>query len=91
MRRRVGVAELVRTEPQRGTDGWVELARRPSTERVDRVIERADALHGPVCEPLCERTISFVEVLSGRAKRTVGIGIVLEHAQQHLVGNASGC
>ena len=68
MRRGVGVAELVRAEPQRRAHGRIELAHRPLAERLDRVVERPHALHGAVREPLRERALALVEPLARRVR-----------------------
>ncbi len=86
--RGVGVAELVRAEPQRRTHRRVELPHRPPAERLDRVVERPYALHRAVGEPLRERALALVEALGGAAEGAVGIRVLLEHAQQHLVRGA---
>ena len=46
--------ELVGAEPERGAHRRVELAHRPPAERLDRVVERPDALHRPVGELLAK-------------------------------------
>ncbi len=61
-RHRVEVAELVGAEPKRRPDGRVELAHGPAADRLERVVERADALHGAVREPLGERAVARVEL-----------------------------
>ena len=81
VRRRVGVAELVRAEPQRRAHRRIELPHRPPAERLDRVVERPHALHGAVREPLRERPLALVEALGGAAERAVGVRVLLEHAQ----------
>ena len=62
-------AELVGAEPQRRAHGRVELAHRPAAERVDRVVERADALHRAVGELLREGAVARVEPLGRRRGR----------------------
>ena len=89
VRRGVRVAELIRAEAQRSAHRRVELAHRPLAERVDRVVERAHALHGAVGEPLRERALALVEVARGGAKDAVGVRVLLEDAQQHLVRDAA--
>ena len=69
VRRGVRVAELVRAEAERRAHRRIELAHRPLAERVDRVVERAHALHGAVGEPLRERALALVEVASPRCER----------------------
>ena len=59
--RQLRVAELVRAEPERGEHGRIELANGPPPDRLDRVVERALALHRPVGEPLRERPVALVE------------------------------
>ena len=60
-RHRVHEAELVGAEPQRGAHGRVELAHGPPAERLDRVVERAHALHRAVRELHRERAVARVE------------------------------
>ena len=90
VRRGVGVAELVRAEPQRRTHRRIELPHRPPPERLDRVVERPHALHGAVRESLGERPLALVEPFGGAAKGAVGVRLLLEHAEQNLVGRAPG-
>src|SRR6185437_13688258 len=90
MLRRVGVPELVRTAPERRPNRRVELPYRPPPERLDRVVERPHALDGAVREPLRERALALVEPLGGAAEGTVGVGVLLEDAQQHLVCRPPG-
>ena len=86
VRRRSHEAELVRAEPQRRPHGRVELAHRPAAERLDPVVERANALNRPEGEPLRERAVARVEPLDRAAQHPVGVGLLLEHAQHDLVG-----
>ena len=88
MRRGVRVAELVRAEPECGADGRVELARRPLAERVDRVVERTHPLHGAVGESLRKGALTLIEVFCGAAEDAVGVGVLFEDAQQHLIRDA---
>ncbi len=88
VRRRVGVAELVRAEPQRRAHRRIELAHRPLAERVDRVIERAHTLHGAVREPLRERALALVEPLRRGAEGAVGVRVLLEDAEEDFVRGA---
>ena len=88
VRRGVGVAELVRAEPQRRAHGRIELAHRPLAERVDRVVERPDALDGAIREPLRERALALVEPLRRGAEGAVGVRVLLEDAQQDFVRGA---
>ena len=88
VRRGVGVAELVGAEPQRRAHRRVELPHRPPPERLDRVVERPHALHRAVGEPLGERALALVEALGSAAEGAVGVRVLLEHAQQHLVRGA---
>src|SRR5207253_8880077 len=82
--------ELVRAEPQRGTHRRVELADRPTAERLDRVVERAYPLHGAVREPLRERAVATIERRGGGAERAVRVRVVLEDAHHRLVRRAAG-
>ena len=68
---------------------WIELADRALAERADRMIECAHALHSSIGEPLCERALPLVEVARGGAKDPVGVRVLLEDPQQHLVRNAA--
>ena len=53
------------------------------------MVERPHALDGAVREPLRERALALVEPLGRAAERAVGIGVLLEDAQQHLVRGAA--
>ena len=89
VRRLVRVAELVRAEPERREHGWIELADRAASDRLDRVVERADALHRAVREPLREGAVAVVEVGCEGAERAVRVRLVLEHAPDDGVRDAS--
>ena len=89
MRRCVGIADLVRAETQRRAYGRIELAHRTLAERVDRIVERTHALHCTVGEPLRERALALVEAFRSCAEHTVGVGVLFEDAQQHLVRYAT--
>src|SRR4029079_4576027 len=65
--------------------GGTRLPPRPPPERLDRVVERPHPLHGAVRKPLRERPLALVEPLGGAPERAVGVRLLLEHAQQHLV------
>ncbi len=84
------VAELVRAEPERCANGRVEPRHRPPCERLDGVVDRPDALHRAVGEPPGQREVAVVQALGRGAERPVGVGVVLEHAPQHLVGGRAG-
>src|SRR5213593_1385238 len=84
-RRGVGVAELVRTESQRRSNGSIELAHGPLAEGLDRVVQRAHALDGAVRKPLRECALPLVELARGGAEDTVGVGVLLEDPEQYLV------
>ncbi len=86
----VGPAELVRAEPQCCEHRRVELPQRSPAERLDRVVERPHALHGAVRDPLRERPLPLVQAFGGAAERAVGVGVLLEDAQQHLVCHTTG-
>ena len=58
---RLHEAELVGPEPQRGPNRRVQLAHRPASELLDRVVEGAHALDRPVGEPLCKCSVALVE------------------------------
>ena len=75
----VEVAELVGAEPQRSEHRGVDAGDGPPTQRLDRVVERARALHGAVREALSQRAIALVELGGRRAERAIGPGAVLEH------------
>ena len=85
-RHAVQVGELVGAEPERRPDRRVELADGPAAERVDPVVERADALDRSVGDPLGERAVARVELLRRARERTVGVRIVFEDAEDDLVG-----
>jgi len=89
VRRGVRVAELIRAQAQRSADLRIELSHRPLAERVDRVVECALALHRAVGKSLRERALALVEVARGGAKDAVGIRVLLEDTQQHLVRDAA--
>ena len=48
------------------------------------MVERADALDGPVGEPLRERAVARVQPLGGAAQRPVGVRVLLEDAPDDL-------
>jgi hypothetical protein len=49
-------------------------------------------LHRPVGKPLCERTIAIVETLDRTGKRAVGVGVLLEDAEDDVErGSARRC
>ena len=86
MRSGVRVTELVRAEAERRPHRRVELPHRPPPERLDRVVERPHALHGSVGQSLGERALPLVQALGGAAESAVRVRVLLEHAQEHLVG-----
>ena len=61
--------------------------RRP--ERVDAVVERPHALHGPVRDPLRERSLPVVEPFDGRAQRAVCVRVLLEDTPDDPVRGAA--
>ena len=65
-------AELVGAEAQRREHRRVELARGPASERLDRVVERAHALHRAVGELHRERAVAVVEPGRSAAAGTPG-------------------
>ena len=85
VRRDLEVAELVRAEAKRGEHRRVELAHRSAAERLDRVIERPDALHRSVRDPLRKRAVALVELLARAAERAVRVCVVLEDAAHDVV------
>ncbi len=78
------VAELVRAKPQRCPDRRIEPGDAPPSECLDRVVERADTLHGTEGKALRERAIPVVETRRRRAKGAVGVRVVLEDPPQDL-------
>ena len=88
VRRGIGVPELVRAEAQRRPHRWIELAHRTLAERLDRVVERAHALHRAVRQPLRECAFAVVEALRRGAERAIRVRVLLEDAQQDLVRRA---
>ena len=86
----VEVAELVGAEAKRRPDRRIELAHRTAAERLDRVVERPDALHRPVRDLLGERPVARVEPAGRGGEGAVGVGVVLEDAEDDLVGRAPG-
>jgi hypothetical protein len=85
------VRELVGAEAERCTNRRVELAHGPPAERVDRVIERANALDGAVGKPLGERALARLEARGCGAKDTIRVRVVLEDAQDDVVRSSPGC
>ena len=85
----VGERELVGAEPQRGTHRRVELANRPLPELLDPEVERAHALHRSVREPLRERAVAIVETVDRACERAVGVGVLLEDAQDDVERGAA--
>ena len=83
--RLVGERELVGAEPQRGADGWVELAHRPLAELLDAEVERPRHLHRPVGEALREGAVARVEAGDGRRERAIGVVLLFEDAPHHLI------
>ena len=83
-------AELVRAEPQRRDHRRVELPHRPLAELLDPEVDRPRPLHRAVGEPLRERAIAVVEPATAEAKRSVGVGLLLEHPPHDLVRGAPG-
>ena len=53
------------------------------------MVERPHALHGAVGEPLREGALPLVQPLGGGAEGAVGVRVLLEDAQQHLVRGAA--
>ena len=82
--------ELIGAEAKRRPHGRVELAHGPTSERVDRMVERPGALDGPVGQLLCERPLARVEAGDGALERAVGVGVVLEHAPDDGHRRAAG-
>ena len=76
--------ELVRAETKGSSYGRVETVDAPSAERLDRVVERADALDGAEGESLRERSITLVELGSGGTKCAICVRAVLEHAHEDV-------
>ncbi len=75
-------AELVGAESQRSSHRRVEPVHSPAPEPLDRVVERACALHGAVCETLRERTVTVVETGHGGAQCSIRVCAFLEHANE---------
>jgi hypothetical protein len=90
VRRDLGKCELVRAQPKRRANRWVELRDRPLAELLDPMVERADALDGPVRQALRQRPVPRVETLRGAAKGPVGVGGVLEHPYDRVERRLSG-
>ena len=70
--------ELVGAGAERRANRRVELPHRPAPERLDAVVERADALNRAVGELLREGAVARVEPLRGAPEGPVGVGAVLE-------------
>ena len=84
--------ELVGAEPERRTHGGIETADRPPAGDLDRVVERAGALHRAVRELPRERPVAIVEAGGGPPQRPVGVRLVLEDAADDVEGgHTSGC
>ena len=75
-------AELVGAESQRRSHRRVEPVDSPAPEPLDRVVERARALHGAVREPLRERSVTVVETGHGGAQCSIRVRAFLEHANE---------
>ena len=84
----VEIGELVGADPERGQHRRIELAHGTAAERLDPVVERADALHRPVGDALGERAVTLVERLRGGGERSIGVRVLLEHAPHDLVRRA---
>ena len=86
-------AELVGAQPERGEHGRIELAYGPTAERLDRVVERAQALDRAVGELHRERVLPSLQLGRGCAKGAVSVGALFGHAQddveRHLPGGRS--
>ncbi len=85
-RYRIEVAKLVGAEPQRRPHRCIELRDGSPADRLERVVERADALHGAEGDSLRERAVPSVEALGRAAEHAVGVGLLLEDAAHDLVG-----
>jgi hypothetical protein len=86
----VEVGELERTEPERRPYGRIELAHRPTPERLDPEVEGTNALDGAVGDLLCEPAVACVEGGRGGGEGAVGIGVVLEDTEDDLIGRPAG-
>ena len=84
------VAELVRAEAQRREHRRVELSHRTLPERLDRMIERAHALHRAERELARERPVAVVEALRGGPQRPVGVRAFFGDAAEDVVGGLAG-
>jgi hypothetical protein len=90
--RLVGECELVGAEAERGAHRRVELANRAFPELLDPEVERSHALHRAVREPLGKRAVAGVEPFDRARQRAIGIGVLLENAQDDVErGSARGC
>src|SRR5262249_25242112 len=78
-------------EPERGANGRIQLAHRSLSEPLDRMVERAHALHGADREPLRERAVAPLEPGRGRPQDAIRVRIVLEDAQDDLVRRLARC
>ena len=58
-------------------------------ELLDPEVERAHALHRAVGEPLRERAVAVVEPFDGARERAVGVGLLLEDAQNDVERGAA--
>ncbi len=84
------VGDLVGADAESGAHRRIELPHRPTAEGLDTVVEGAHPLHRAVGDPLGQRPVAPVQALDGAGQGTVGVGALLEHAQDDLVGGAAG-
>ncbi len=86
---RIQVGELVGADPESGAHRRVELAHRAAADLLERVVERADALDGAVGDPLGQRAVALVEAGGGGCESAVGVGVLLEDAEDDVVGDTA--
>ena len=83
--------ELIGAEAKRRAHGRIEAVHATPPELLDRVVERAHALHRAERQPLRERAIAVVELRNSGSECAIGVRLVLEHPQQDVErGDAGG-
>ncbi|MER3410597.1 MAG: hypothetical protein C4306_11065 [Thermoleophilia bacterium] len=81
--------DLVGADAEGSSHGGIELGHGPTPQRLDPVVERPHSLHGAVGDPLGQRSVAGIEATGSGGERSVGVGVLLEHASYDLVGSPS--
>src|SRR6185503_20373024 len=76
--------ELIGAEAKRRAHGSIESRYTSSAERLDRVVERPDALDSTVREPLGKRAVAFVQPGARRPESAVRVRVVFEDPEQDV-------